>query len=589
MKVENEKIKLAGLMILALFFYFLETIRAVPMKCPSDELGTMVSAAALAGCDWSGVIHGSGYYGFGFWSLFFWLFKLTDSPYAIYKTLICVGALCRVGIIPIVYYLLKRYFNVNNKSILYSLSFFASFLYSANVSGVANDNVLELFTWIIVLLVSKNIEIIDSKINKKCVYSLLLVLACFYVQLIHTRALVLVIATYMIMILVMILKKRMEPVSLIGIPVSYFVAKITVNTYQMYIWKQAGSEVRNGSATVSKAINIFDSDTWEVWGHMLAGMIGTETIVTAGIFIVSAVIFFHYMSDMWHKRSKPNIFFLATAGIPILAMGGTIAAFLVSGWFEGMYTTWGTEVTDAYYAYKGVLYVRYWDIYFPVFAITMLTLLEKTNMHRILNQSMFLIVATIVIFITYIIPLVHEHHAAAGFFFGVSMYRRGMTISDEFYMKGIAVSLFFCMLFYMILHSRRYMQVAFIVPVIFAVILQVNKACFYDLYDQRQHETFVDASYEMVCRLEKNKTDIGNIYVFDDTSETDYNANINSILQFFLMKYKIKENIPDQLQGNDIIITRRQVDEYLTLYKDIKCYKLDENEFWYTYMELNGE
>jgi hypothetical protein len=72
-------------MILIYVILSIEVWDSYPMYMSTDELGTIVGAVELAGLDWSNDIKNSGYYGFVYYSLFFFVFKITDDPIIIYR------------------------------------------------------------------------------------------------------------------------------------------------------------------------------------------------------------------------------------------------------------------------------------------------------------------------------------------------------------------------------------------------------------------------------------------------------------------------------------------------------------------------
>lgn len=541
MKVKREKVKLVGIMVLALFFNLIRNFNIFPMDCPSDELGTIVSAASLAGCNWSEVIHGSGYYGFGFYACFFWLFKLTDSPYTIYRVLIICVVLCRVVIIPIVYYIMKHYLNVTSQTLLYGGAFICAFMYSGTPTSISNEHPYELMIWVVILLLCKTIEYTLNKLKrKKILYSFLLFISVVYTLLLHTRATVLLLAILITIIAFVLIEKIFyQKVSVSAILfillllAGYFVTNKFINLYQSSIWCAIGSEIRNGSATVSTVIDLMDFTTWIVWFHMLIGMFGTQNIITAGLFSCCIVIFWKYLYDLIKKKNNMNIYILAISFVSILAMGGTLCSFFLSSWFEGMYTTWENMENASYYAYKGLLYVRYWNVYFPPFAIAMIALLSKKVYEKVLPYSLLANITLVLLFLKFLIPILKVQNAGAGFFYGISMYRIGTTIDISLFYKGILISLLFNILFHFFALGKK-SNIAVLTFCIFFVFFQVNRICFY-AYENHQHlAERVDASYELKCILEREDIDLENIYVYDDTSFTNYNLNINSILQFYL-------------------------------------------------------
>lgn len=59
-------------------------------------------------------------------------------------------------------------------------------------------------------------------------------------------------------------------------------------------------------------------------------------------------------------------------------------------------------------------------------------------------------------------------------------------------------------------------------------------------------------------------------------------------LQFYLYEYKIEVEYPEDVQDDDIIITYQKSDKIENDFPQLQCYQLDDNEVWYTNIELRG-
>ena len=98
----------------------------------------------------------------------------------------------------------------------------------------------------------------------------------------------------------------------------------------------------------------------------------------------------------------------------------------------------------------------------------------------------------------------------------------------------------------------------------------------------------VMSSYEEKCELEKKGVKLGRVYVYDDRKE-DSNWNIYSVLQFYLYEYKIEVDYPKDVRNDDVIITYKRSEKLENDFPQLRCYQLDDNEVWYTYMDLSEE
>lgn len=583
--MRQDKIKIVVLMIVAYAFLLIGVINSYPMHTTTDELGTIVGAAKLAGLDWSGVISTSGYYGFGYYSLFFWIFKITDSPFIIYRSIITITILLRVLIIPISYSILKNFLGVEQERYLFSVSFLMPFLHTSTVGGISNEDVLAFLIWLIMWNMCASIS---AKCHKKTIkYYVLVILLCFYSLFIHTRALTLIIALEIVYIVYGIInKKKTVFISILGLPIAYAISKILVSFYQKNIYGVSGNAVRNGGVIISNNFNLFDKNVWDIWFRMLVGILSTENILIGGILVLGIVVTLFYVKHLITVKrsvlSSQGNMLLATM---ILCIGATIMAFLVSNWFEGMRASWGNTDISKDYAYKGLMYVRYWDIYVPPFILSIFAVLTKIQYKKIINVS---IVATIGLYILYIqnlLPLVKNNDNCAGFLYGVGHYHTGIHASSEYYFKCILISLSIIMSQYIIVHTK-YKEYVIFISILFIMSFHFNKQTEYDFDIKNRVSSKILASYDMKCKLEKQGVNIGTIYLNDETLGNDNNWKIYSVAQFYFNRYTLQTELPEKLEKNDIIISTNKSEKLELQFHNLNRYELDDNEVWYTYMEL---
>lgn len=587
MHIKNEKLKLLLIMGISYALYIIGIVGSMPLHTSTDELGAIVGAATLAGRDWSGVIENSGYYGFGYYTFFFWLFKVTNSPDTIYRIIICSTAFLRVLIIPIAYYIAKNYLGIRNEKILIFSSMLMSWMYSSSIGTISNEYILELLSWLIILLICKVIECQNYKLKRE-ILSFALIFVCFYSLLIHTRALTLIIAILVTLLGYSVYKRKLNMFAFIavGIGLVYIVANKIINLYQNDIYGITGQTLRNSTVEVASNVKLFDLEVWSVWFHMLLGLLNTEILVTGGFFLVSIVAFIMYIINLYKKRYMYNNEYCnIILSISVLCMGAVICAFLLSNWFTGILECWNQEGENNSYAYKGLTYIRYWNVFLPPFILCSISILEHLNFNKIINIAATLYSVIQFAYIGMIIPIIQRNVSAASPFFGLTGYSFGDEITRDtyFYAMIISIMMFICIF---ILERTKYKQYIWLLLVVFMLFQQENKIFNYDLDVKKRISEMVDASYEMKCSLENKNIVINNIYAYDTSGQKDNNWKIYSIVQFYFNEYTIRMNLPDEIKVADIIIATEEVQEIEQKYKDIKCYVLDNNEVWYTYLDL---
>lgn len=561
-------------------------ISSMPLHTSTDELGAVAGAALFAGRDWSGVISNSGYYGFGYYSLFFWLFKITDSPIIIYRVIVITTAMLRVLMIPIAYYIAKEYLALRSEKMLYIGSCLMPFLYTSSIGVITNEYILELMFWLVILLLCKIIQYHENRVKKR-IYITLLFLACCYLPFIHTRALTILIALSITVIgYSLYIKDYRYFLFVAGIPIAYLGSKEIILLYQQRLYGASGEEIGNGAVLISKTFSLFDFDTWDVWIHMLIGMIDTEIILTGGFFLICIVTFLFYLKDIFVSCYEgTKLYYNIVLCISILCMGATIFAFLLSNWFEGMLIDWKVANTGGIRAYKGLTYIRYWNIYMPPFALCSLGLLKSLDYKKIFGISMIVIVPVHLFFIQRVVPLICENGWAASPFYGLAGFRQGDLVNKEYYYKCLLLSMLIFLLAVFAVHSR-YKQIALYLIIFLMVSSQITKIVCLDTDVRKNMSSKILASYEEKKKLDQRGVDIGQIYVEDLSKNKDKNWQIYSIAQFYFNRYTLQMELPEVLEYNDIIISTSKSEEIEKRYEDVLCYKLDENEYWYTYLLL---
>ena len=97
----------------------------------------------------------------------------------------------------------------------------------------------------------------------------------------------------------------------------------------------------------------------------------------------------------------------------------------------------------------------------------------------------------------------------------------------------------------------------------------------------------VRASYEQKCLLEDANINIDKVYAVDNR-KVDPNWYIFSALQFYFYEHTVVEGLPEKMGDYDVIVTQKPDMAIAARYPDLYCYVLDDNEVWYTELDLIG-
>ena len=588
MNIKYEKTKLFICMAAVMLLYTFTSIQGYPLHTSTDELGVMAGAAHLAGLDWSGVISQSGYYGFGWSSLFFWLFKITDNPIVIYRIMIIANIFVRLWIIPIAFYIGKEYLHITNTKVLYLSAVLMIFINCKTVSTANNESIYELLIWILMLLLCK-IQYHYDNAKKRMLYIALTYLTALYALSIHTRALTIFIAVTIVLVGYSFIKKNWKLVLTIiaAALVVYVIAKILVTQYQAQVYG-TNEHLRNAEVQISSRLPMLISNlkTWEVWLHVMIGMSGAENIISGGIFIVCATALIFYIKKVACGQIQMNPTINIILVVSILCIGATVMAFCVmdGAFVENMVSVWKEQGMERSYSYKGLTYIRYWNVYLPPVILCVTAMLEQMEYEKIFNDATLISVGLYMGFVCCIVPLIQENGAAFTPLQGIGGYRFGDSVNKNDYYVCILYSIFILLLVYLLIHTR--FRQFYLLPIIMLTVFSlVRETCEFDVPVKEAMSSKITASYYEKCGLEKRGTDIGQIYLYDTPNE-DGNWQIYSVAQFYFNRYTLHIGLPEKMEDQDIIISSIKIEEIEKRYEDIICYELDENEYWYTRMRI---
>lgn len=585
---EHEALTVIGMMLIVSIILSLSFFDAYPLHTTTDELGAIVGAASLAGYDWSGVIDRSGYYGFGYYSLFAPLFKMHLSPIVIYRIILIVTRVLRGSIISgIVYYVGNRYYKFTSKLELILLSIICIFpLHPLNSANIINDVILDVFFWIILLSLCKIVEHVEKA--GKCIKWVFIYIAItFWSAFLHTRALVMIIASGLVLLGILLYKRKFQLLlSILVVPMAGF-SKVLINNYQKDIWEKSGEGLRNASVSVATHFSLGNLETWEIWLDILIGHLSVQSLLTGGLFLLAIVATLKYFYRIIvQKQAEGNVYINIVLAASILSMGAALAAFMVSNWFTDMYNTWDTVEMGKAYCYKALCYVRYWNIFAMPFLLTGVYLAGKKGYRDCIRTSLYVWIIVLLGFIEMVVPIIQTNSSAASFLY-TYLTDRTEQVSEQFYYKCIL----FCMVFVgcsLVIYCSKKNRKWAMLPIVLLMLIGYNQANEnYNKNIMEQVSSMVLSSYRQKCCLEASGVDIGEIYAFDDR-KIDSNWHIFSVLQFYFYEYRIEDEYPVALGDNDIIITYGRSEKIETDFPQLNCYKLDSNEVWYTNIKLTG-
>lgn len=438
--------------------------------------------------------------------------------------------------------------------------------------------------WIIIFLICKMTEYIEC-LPKRILYFFLYIVASFYALFLHTRALVMVIASFIFIVGVLINKRKKNLLLEVMIIPATFAAQKLIEIYQNKIWMVSDGKLVNASVNLGFKWEMINAKAWNIWFDMLVGHISVQTLLTGGIFLVAIVVIVRYIVDTIKGLKKGNIYINIILSISGLSVVATFAAFLISNyWFSGMYYTWNTDTMGSAYYYKALCYVRYWNVFAMPLTFVGIYLLQNKEYFSCIKKAIWSFVLVIFVFINLVVPIIGENQSAACFLF-TYLTEKKENITVNFYYKSILYCGIFIIFSLVIYYGTKYKSLA-ITPIVILLLAGYRNANMnYNEPIRHDISNMVLASYAQKELLEEADINVGQIYVYDDR-DRGKNWNIFSVLQFYFYEYRIEDNYPNIIQRNDIIVTYDRSPKIEKDFPNLNCYVLDDNEVWYTELKL---
>ena len=580
---EQEKIYLIIGMLLTLLFYSVFSLKKLPLHTSSDELGAIVGAAYIAGCDWSGVISGCGYYGMGYYFLFAPLFMCTDDPLIIYRVILICNGVLKTLIVWVAFRIFTDFIVIGDSRVRLLLSMLCSFMYTARINSISNEYILELLIWIVLFLCCKVIKNHDN-IKRKNAHAFLLLLTLAYGLLIHTRWVTVIIAVIIMFgVLSITYRKLFFPLwQVLIFAILYAIEKRIIELYQSFVW-QTGETLRNGSVTIEKGINIFDINTWKLWLDIIGGNMWAMTIFTGGFFAIAVVAVIYAVNYYVKAKERPNIFFICINIVMILCIGATIVGLMVSGWFSGMFPTFAEGKTGLdVYAYKGLTYLRYWEIYVPpVAGCSFAFLYEKKAGLTVTKISIVVVALLQIYFLNFLLPVLENNQSAFSPLFALGFFKLGDTINRNSYLCSIVLSIMIMLIFCLCIWKKKNFFALFFLLCFF--LFQYSYTTInYDDKVQKSMREKIDASVSLFSECEEQGISFSNIYGLSD-EKTDNNWKLCYILQFHLNKQTVMSEKPKKFENEDLVITNDE--DIMEDHPEAKEIQIDDDEYWYVFDE----
>lgn len=567
-------------------------LQAVPLRTNSDELATMASAAYLAGYDWSEVVSNAGYYGFGYYSLFFWVFKLTDNPLFIYRTILVCTCLIQslAGIIAL--HLMLDYLKVKDFWLACFFSAACTYMSGARIVYAYNEHIIVFFSWVVawLLLVLMRLQ---NQPKRKILVTCLLILVLSYGLTIHTRLLVFWIALFCLVMLYRILYHKWL-VSFVGfLPVAvfgYLGSEYISKQIQDVLWRADGGTLRNTSISVSNELDFFSPVTWKAMLSIILGQMNTVSFFTAGLCILCTVAIVKVAFVEARRVFVLKDTTVVESRIATVVLGWMFL-LCIAGTIFGQSLTWLPQtiqgVTGGFpskeYGVKSFTYMRYFAPYVGPLLIAGVAFLSKNGqrMRNALNLTAIITAVLLLFWVAENLPYLANNGQTYEPLTALGLGKYDTSHGDNFLLQNYIIAIIIASvvfwIFFVLLKKGR-MVVFGALFCVFLAWQYMYTAVFFDFQAQAERKEVYSAGYQFIHSVEDEIELPNTIYVVDTLGLADHQNFY--LYQFWLNRYTIVPEVPPETESQAIVLTNSGSDLEL-LAQGYEVAQLDDNEFLY--------
>ncbi len=551
-----------------------------PVKVLMDEICTLNGAAYCAGLDWSKVVGEGSYYGFGFYALLFFIFKVSDNPNFIYHFIITVLALIQSSTALVCFHIFESIFKIKERKWSVIASITCSYMVVSRAIAIVNEHPMILITWILIWIILLMCEHQDHK-SKKAIYTFLVMLLLTYSLLIHTRAVTYWIAFFLLIILYgAVYRKCLVSIPIIIGTVAAAVptGKYLIKNYQDSIWSGAKTIV-NAAIDVSSADHVFKIENINSVIDIILGEINTIGVYTGGISYFAIVVCIYCLAKCMKKKESAGdngklfaivIFCGACVGITITGM--------IFSWGNGVIYGVSKNITYDYYPYKALTYIRYFGPYLGPLLMVLLFYVKKNGKEvcKLISVAVLIVIPIQLYWVENIIPMISHNSVTNQAFMLFTLWNENKELESGIYYGGIMFMIFSLFMYGCFIYYKK--EMISIMLILLVLFLQYV----YGVYAQDTvwaEKNFIqaDGGYEWVRNIEKDIEIPNEIYVKDNVSASHHKSYY--IYQFMLNRYVIIPGEPEEDLGEAILFENTSENIETLCNIGFKYMQLDENEY----------
>lgn len=317
------------------FTVFIIQIVTIPMyhlPTIADALNPLALGFMARGDDWSQYLIADGYYyKYGQLIFYFPLIYLIRNNVILYRAMLTVNALI-VSCIPVcVYEILTRHLRSTDKKINYYISLLTATIpvISLNSECTWAEPVLMVLPWIILLLLLKSMEGEGSK-KRKYFYSVAIATVQVYAYMVHTRGIVLFMATLICVCLIKIFYQNKNiklHIYFTTTLVLLILDKMLGTAFKEILYGDT-KELTGGTLGFLNGEflnNFFSFNGFKIWGEEITGWLFASVASTFGLvslgLVVSFAILFQFREWKENRQELVIIIFSVLCFLGALILG----------------------------------------------------------------------------------------------------------------------------------------------------------------------------------------------------------------------------------------------------------------------------
>ena len=430
--------------------------RTINIDILSDEMGTLATAAHLAGLDWSGSFLAGRYYGGGYYWIFAPLLILIDNPYLIFVMIYAVNSVFVALISVLIYHILVNYFYLGHsyRAVFYSIVP-GTFFRIVDWDYISNEVPLYIVFWCILFFLLKGF--ITDSWKKRIWYTIAVGLLMSYTLTLHERAIAIWIGIILALLLIRIFMKKkivdlrvILPVLIIGYIATRLFKELLLNTFWYYAPVVINTEVF-GSIGSFFLEDILGFKT--VIDIMVANVI-SGGFISFGLILFSITIAAIFVVYFIKERGKMELSDTQIMGVLLLLISLFNFIIIIGGlgvqWGAGVYERrMSGEILGS--SIRAFNYYRYYAAFIGGMLIIPFVVLEKKWISKKMLCITTFILSTVLTF--YYFVFIHYYYIAQWHtvlrFGGADPFTMWRNLEATMRTRGILMSFFFlfCIIF----------------------------------------------------------------------------------------------------------------------------------------------